>query len=298
MRLIGQIQNREEAKLFRDYLASQDIEALVEQQDSAWDIWIYDEDALPRAREELQTFHQTADKTSYQTIVKQSQSRRKAELDAALKSHTAKFKPTPQQSSKPVYQVAPLTILLIVISGAVAAYTDLGDDRVAVNPFRITEINASREYVVRPFLMEVQAGQVWRLVSPIFVHFGAVHLLFNMAMLYQFGLLTETVRGHIRFAVHIVLIAIISNVAQHLTSGPNFGGMSGVIYGLFGYLWVCQKTYPEDGIDIPPSVPAFLIGWMFLCMTGLVGPVANMAHVTGLVTGAVLAKLRRFVPFV
>ena len=67
-----------------------------------------------------------------------------------------------------------------------------------------------------------------------------------------------------------------------------FGGMSGVLYGLFGYLWMKGRFEPELGLALSPRLILLLIGWLFLCMTGVLGSVANTAHVAGLAVGMVI----------
>ena len=70
-----------------------------------------------------------------------------------------------------------------------------------------------------------------------------------------------------------------------------FGGMSGVVYGLFGYLWIKVIVDPAAGLAMPSSTVFWLLGWFFLCMTARVGPVANVAHAVGLGVGMLAAFL-------
>jgi GlpG protein len=105
-------------------------------------------------------------------------------------------------------------------------------------------------------------------------------------MTYQFGGAVESRRGQVRFLALVLAIAILSNLGQYLWNGPIFGGMSGVVYGLFGYIWVKSRFEPQIGLSMPPSTVAWLIGWFFLCYTPLLGNVANTAHLVGLIVGA------------
>ena len=86
----------------------------------------------------------------------------------------------------------------------------------------------------------------------------------------------------------VLVIGLISNVTQYLYHGPNFGGMSGVAFGLFGYAWIKSEFDPDAGIFIPPRSVAMMLGWLVLCMTGLLGPIANAAHFAGLIVGILI----------
>src|SRR5262249_30799680 len=66
---------------------------------------------------------------------------------------------------------------------------------------------------------------------------------------------------------------------------PLFGGMSGVVYGLFGYVWMKSRYEPGLGLAMSPNTVFIMVGWFFLCLFGAVGAVANVAHGVGLLAG-------------
>ena len=134
----------------------------------------------------------------------------------------------------------------------------------------------------------VLKGEVWRLVTPMFIHFGAMHIFFNMMWLWDFGRVLEARFRGLRFALLVAAVSMAANVAQAFFSGPNFGGMSGVNYGLFGFILIRQKFHPAGDIRLNPQTVPFLLIWLVVCFTGSVGNVANGAHVAGLVAGGVI----------
>lgn len=137
-------------------------------------------------------------------------------------------------------------------------------------------------------------GQYWRLLTPIFIHFGVFHLAFNSLWIWEFGRRIESHAGSLHFAVIVLLTGIGSNLGQYLWEGPSlFGGMSGVLYGLLGYLWIRQKVHPQPELALPAGIVGFLLAWLIICMTGVVdllmgGRIANAAHASGLVLGMIL----------
>ncbi len=150
------------------------------------------------------------------------------------------------------------------------------------------------------YLNDILRGEVWRLVTPIFLHFGLVHLLFNMTMLWQLGATVEARRGMWRYLAFVLACAVASNLAQYAVGGthwengplihssPLFGGMSGVLYGLFGYIWMKSRYEPALGLSLSPQLVVWMIVWLFVCITGVVGPVANFAHFAGLIVGVII----------
>jgi len=140
-------------------------------------------------------------------------------------------------------------------------------------------------------------GQYWRLVTPAFLHFGWLHIVFNSLWLWELGGKVERVMGHMNMFGLFLVIAIVSNGCQFAFGGPGlFGGMSGVVYGLLGFSWVAPMLQPAWRIQPSPTLMLFMVGWLVICMVGLVeslgfGAIANAAHLGGLVCGAVLGAL-------
>jgi GlpG protein len=124
-----------------------------------------------------------------------------------------------------------------------------------------------------------------------------------MLWLLALGSQIEKRSGSLRLGILVVLTAGVSNLCQYLfsevkldpdtwmpivvRSSAAFGGMSGVVFGLFGYVWLRVLYQPDCGLTITHGTVFLMIAWLFLCMTGWVGPIANTAHLAGLTTGMV-----------
>ncbi len=140
-------------------------------------------------------------------------------------------------------------------------------------------------------------GELWRWLTPILLHFSVVHLLFNLAVTVDFGRRVEFGRGSARFALIVLLIALASNLGQFLLAGnPLFGGLSGVAYGLLGYVLMSQRRFPDQHTwQVHQGFAWSLLLFLVLFSTGVTEPfglhVANAAHWIGLGSGALLAWL-------
>ena len=137
----------------------------------------------------------------------------------------------------------------------------------------------------KEFIKEIRQGEIWRLVTPVFLHFGFLHVIFNLLWLKDLGKVLENKSGPIFFGLFFILTAVLSNLAQYLTFGPKFGGMSGVVYGFLGQLWMNSTFNSKSEINLPKHDVNMMIIWFFLCMVGLIGNIANMAHGVGLSIG-------------
>jgi GlpG protein len=190
-----------------------------------------------------------------------------------------------------VPRAKPVTILLVLVSCVVAfanGFGEQGDDTVTQALLMASEdANGMYHKVFRPG-SDVLRGQIWRLITPIFLHFGPMHLIMNMLALHSLGTLIEMRRGSWRLALMVLAIALLSNLAQYAYKGPGFGGMSGVVFGLFGYAWMKSEFDPGAGMVISSTSVALMLGWLVLCMTGYLGPIANAAHFVGLIVGILL----------
>src|SRR2546430_2659564 len=115
-----------------------------------------------------------------------------------------------------------------------------------------------------PALSEIRHGELWRLITPIFIHFGILHILFNMMWLRDLGSMIEARQSSLHLLILVVIIAVCSNLGQVLLDHwPVFGGMSGVIYGLLGYVWIRGKLDPGSGLFLHPSTVTMMIVWSF-----------------------------------
>ena len=131
-----------------------------------------------------------------------------------------------------------------------------------------------------------------RTLTPMFLHFGELHLVFNMLWLWYFGKQLEAIQPLWIFVVIIVVTSFVSNTTQYLSSGfNNFGGMSGVVYGLVGYTWVIHSFMPRSYLILNNRM--FVVFVIALILMELVASswIATAAHVGGLVSGLLLGIL-------
>ena len=128
--------------------------------------------------------------------------------------------------------------------------------------------------------------KILRSLSPMLLHFGELHLVFNMMWLWYFGRQLESAQPRWLIIILILLFSFAGNTAQYLTSGyNNFGGMSGVIYGLVGYTWIVHTLMPRSNLHINNKMfVAFVIALVAMKVFAS-SWVANAAHLGGVVAG-------------
>ena len=313
-----------EAHSLTAYLLTQSIECHVEPDGKdAFDVWVKEEDGFEQAKEEIATFRADPKAEKYRKAVLEAKKIQEANL-AKQKQYQKNVHSGPVQ--KGIFEQAPLTMVMVLICVIVAVLSNFGDDTeedkavaralqfVSVdapsNELKLAQETAPDSMNVR--LASIKRGELWRTISPIFYHYGPFHIVFNMMWLVYFGRMIEGRYGTVTLAMIVVFSAIVSNLLQCLVpasvggSVPHLindllisklGGMSGVNYALFGFIWFRMLYDPGSRFQLSQTTIFLMIGFLFYCMIspgigGLMGNgggrVANWAHGGGMLMGLLL----------
>ncbi|MBT0586763.1 rhomboid family intramembrane serine protease GlpG [Alteromonas oceanisediminis] len=143
-------------------------------------------------------------------------------------------------------------------------------------------------FFIQPLHAIAESNQWWRLISPDFIHFSALHLVFNLLWWLMLGSQIERRLGFSTLFIVFILSSVFSNVAQLWVSGANFGGLSGVVYALVGFVWWLGWLRPQWGINLPKPVIGFLLVWLVIGYADVLWiSMANTAHTVGLFSGCI-----------
>ncbi|WP_163528461.1 rhomboid family intramembrane serine protease [Halobacillus ihumii] len=147
----------------------------------------------------------------------------------------------------------------------------------------------------------VSQGEYWRLVTPILLHGGFAHALFNSFSLVLFGPALEQMLGRVKFISVYLLAGIAGNIGTYIVAPNAFYqhlGASGAIFGIFG-IYVFMVLFRKHLIGSANSQIIMVIFILGLFMTFTRPNINVIAHVFGLIGGFALAPpfLRKAKPF-
>lgn len=281
MRNLYNFNYKEHARRFASYLRVLDISSEIRQEaNQEWSLWIHSESQMERAQKELEEFINNPNQPKYQVMSEIGSFMEQITEENQRKSAQENIINMRQRwAAGHIGHGIYVTMVLILISAVITLYSEFGANQ---SVFNLLQCN----------FRVISKGEVWRLITPIFIHLSILHILFNMYWLYYLGGMIETVKGSYFLIILVVISAIISNFGQYYFSGPLFGGMSGVNYALFGYIWMKSRFEPFEGLYLDRITIFVLVGWFFFCLTGMAGPVANIAHGGGLVVGIIFGYAR------
>lgn len=164
------------------------------------------------------------------------------------------------------------------------------------------------EFFNAPLFQKIREGEIWRLFTPVLVHLGPLHIIFNMLWLIVLGRQLEERLGWVRYPLFILITGIFSNTCQYLMGGADFVGFSGVLTAMIGFIWIRQKKAPWEGYQVLPMTLGF-IALFVLAMAGLqvfaftrevmglepiISGMGNTAHLSGALFGILLAYTNVF----
>ena len=323
MRRIGTLTDGSLARRFCEYLVTLSIDATADsdgEESAVWSVWIRDEQDVEKAKLEFAEFEKAPEHQRFQ--VKEEATRiqndRIAEQQARIKRQRELVRSMPNDrrggplvGSSARQQSIPVTIGIVIVSVIVSFTSNFGDPRGSRVPGKRTLEEQTfdglsfvdrREYYQAnedPFA-SIRSGQVWRFVTPMFLHGDMFHLAFNMLWVFFLGSAIERLHG----SLFMVLLTLGTQIAgmmlqvllpdadfmpEPLRGSPFAIGASGAVYGLFGYLWIRPMLDPSYPVHLVPMNVVLMLVWLVACMTPLIDNVANGGHLGGLFAGILAA---------
>ncbi|MGR5066165.1 rhomboid family intramembrane serine protease GlpG [Photobacterium sp. DNB22_13_2] len=274
-RLAG-LNNPRQAQAFIDYMASRGISlVMAPEPEGMFALWLEDGQHWVEVEAELNQFLSNPSDSKYQAASWQ-----------VAESRTAKFHyRSPSLLGLVRAQAGPFTLLVMAVSVVIYLLWLLGLQQPVFSLMHFP-------------LMDGDEWQLWRFFSHALIHFSTLHVIFNCLWWWILGGQLERHSGSAKLLQIFLISALISGFAQFWLHGPNFGGLSGVVYALLGYIWWMGWLAPQRGLSIPKPYVVFMLAWLVLGFADVLGmSVANMAHLFGLLSGCALGwvdvKLRR-----
>ncbi|EEY39923.1 rhomboid family intramembrane serine protease GlpG [Vibrio mimicus] len=267
MQLLTTLNNPRAAQAFIDYMAAHQIDIqMMPDASGQFSLWVLHDQHVDVAQAELQAFLQNPYDRKYQA----------ASWDVADQKRPQFHYASPNLLSLIKAKAGAFTLFIMALCIAIFALQTFGAGDAIFNALHFPA-QASQQW------------QIWRWVSHALLHFSVMHIAFNLLWWWQFGGDLEQRLGSLKLIKLFIVSAIISGAGQYWVEGANFGGLSGVVYALAGYLWVLGQRAPQLGLSIPRSLMGFMLIWLIL---GFVQPfmaIANTAHLAGLISGVILA---------
>ena len=272
MKLLLVLDDARRAQSFVYYLAALDLPCEQTLDDAQRvSIWLVDESLWPKAEPEVVRFiaeplhprYQEAAWRHGDTQVKFARSKSGSNSLAQLLSRTG-----------------PVNLIVLVACVLIYIATQFGSTALAWLSFP-------------PQLSQLAGLEFWRAFTPALLHFSLMHLVFNLFWWWYLASMVERERGSARLLLILLVAGVLPNVLQFFASGPYFGGLSGVVYALLAYVWLAGRLNPAGRMSLPDGMAVLMLVWLVLGFAGVLGPVANLAHLGGGLIGLLQAVLDR-----
>ena len=286
MRLLTTVKSQSEAKTLGDALYADGVPTMVQEtRDGEFAVWVQDEDRMEHARAFLDGFDPEASRFAEMAKQARAQRREEAKADEKLRARTEKIRK--QIEARQNMRIGPVTASLMAICVLVFVFTGFGDDARATALLTFIPIEFVKGKPYYGDVSTIWTAQPWRLFTPMFLHFGWLHIAFNLWWLKDLGTAIERVFSSRYLLMLVLCIALFSHALEYLVSGPTaFGGMSGVVYGLFAFIWIRGRLDPSFPYRMPQVLVTFMLLWLALGFVGFIGHIANWVHLGGLIVGA------------
>ena len=257
------LNNARVAQAFIDYMASRHISIQMSPEgEGRVALWLIDAQHQVETEAELNRFLSEPNHKRYQA----------ASWDVAETRKSQFHYHTPSFLSMIKAKAGPVTLSIMLLCVAIFALQQLGFNQ---QIFQLLHFPA----------LDGQQWQFWRWLSHAVLHFSIMHIAFNILWWWQLGGDIEKKLGGLKLLQIFAISSALSGAGQYWVEGANFGGLSGVVYALVGYLWVVSTKAPQLGLTIPRQIVGFMLIWLVLGYMQPFMAIANTAHLAGLIAG-------------
>lgn len=260
--ILIEFQSPEPAQMLADYLSSKNLKCNIEIREHSYALVLLDSSQLAKAEAELSLFLQEPNHPRYRAV-SWEHSRPSTIENSQDNLWTELF-----------LQAQPFTTIIF-----------LGCILIFIGQKFVPQI-----YSWLWFEWPSVNGQIWRILTPAFLHFSWLHLIFNLAWWWYLGSKIEIRYQASKLLMLFIVAGIIPNLLQAIFVGPDFGGLSGVTYSLLSYLWWRERHLPTDEKSVSDGLLIFMGVWVLLGFIGVLDlQAANYAHLGGLIIGLIQA---------
>lgn len=264
-RLIS-LNNPRMAQAFIDYMASRHIDVqMMPEGEGQFALWLTDSQLLVEVEAELDHFLSDPSNSKYQAASWDMAESRKSQFRYNSPSMLAMIKA----------KAGPVTLLVMLACSVIFVMQQLGAGNAVFSMLHFPAFTG-------------QEWQLWRWISHALLHFSVMHIAFNLLWWWQLGGDIEQRLGTGKLLQLFVVSAALSGAGQYWVEGANFGGLSGVVYALVGYLWMLGYKAPQLGLNMPKPVIGFMLVWLVLGFMQPFMAIANTAHLVGLLSGVAI----------
>ncbi|GJL37855.1 rhomboid family intramembrane serine protease GlpG [Citrobacter braakii] len=265
MLMITSFTNPRVAQAFVDYMQTQGV-ILTIQHHSQSDIWLADESQAERVKAELARFLENPTDPRYLAASWQS-----GETGSGLHYRGFSLRTALRERG------GPITLSVFAACVLVFILMSMSDDQ-TVMVWLAWPYDASLKF------------EAWRYFSHALMHFSLVHIIFNLFWWWYLGGAVEKRLGSGKLVVITLISALLSGFLQYKLTGPWFGGLSGVVYALIGYVWLRGERDPERPVWLPRGLVIFTVVLLVADWFGISAvDTAIGAHTGGLVIGLAMA---------
>lgn len=254
------------AQAFIDYMASRQIPIQVSPEgEGRFALWLLDGQYQVETEAELNRFLSEPNHKRYQAASWDMAETRKSNFHYHTPSFMGMIKA----------KAGPVTLSLMLACVVIFALQQVGFGQAIFNALHFPAVDG-------------QQWQLWRWLSHAVLHFSVMHIAFNILWWWQLGGDIEKKLGSLKLLQIFAVSSALSGAGQYWVEGANFGGLSGVVYALVGYLWVVGAKAPQLGLGIPRQIVGFMLVWLVLGYMQPFMAIANTAHLAGLAAGVII----------